>query len=369
MLLPIKQKKILHQEYKRYARQIIIKEIGIQGQTRLKKARILCVGAGGLNSPVLLYLAACGIGLIGIIDKDTIEVSNLQRQILYKNNDVCKQKVKVAFNTLKNLNPNIIINSHNNYLTKQNIRKVISKYDIIIDGTDNFKIRYTISQYCYYLHKIHIYAAIEQFTGQISTFNYQGGAHYYNLYNNISNITLKSCSDRGLVNTIAGIIGSLQATEAIKIILGVGSILHEKLLICNILNYSFKQKKIKKNKITNRICIKSNQTSRNKYISFHDLEKNKEYLLIDVRTPFEFQINKLNKSVNIPLKLLKNEVCLTNIQKISPFQIILCCDNEQRSYIASKLLKKYNIRHCILEGGIQALRKERDSNPRQVKLE
>ena len=353
-------------EYNLYARQIIIQEIDLQGQKRLKQAKILCVGAGGLNSPTLLYLAACGIGTIGIIDNDNIEISNLQRQIIYNSNCIKKNKIKSAFNTLKSLNPYITINGHNNYLTKHNITNILLQYDIIIDGTDNFEVRYIISQCCYHLHKVHIYGAIEQFTGQVSVFNYQNGPQYYNLYRNISTIRSNSCNTSGLVNTLAGFIGILQATEAIKIILGIGVIISNYLIVFNILQSSLNKIKIKPNSIEENITIKSSEKNQELYISMKKI-KNKNhdsYRFIDVRTSLEFRLKYIEKAINIPLNIIKQEVSIERLQKMAPYKLIIYCDNENRSYIASQILQRYDISHYILRGGINAIRKERDSNPR-----
>ena len=366
MLKSISKIELNSKDYNRYARQIILKEINIQGQSRLKKSKILCIGLGGLNSPALLYLASCGVGVMGIVDNDIIEASNLQRQILFKNKDIGKKKVKACFNILKSLNPLISISSYQNYLTNRNINKIILDYDIIIDGTDNYESRYILSQYCYKLHKIHIYGAIEKFTGQVSVFNYQSGPHYYSLYNNIYNVKLKTCNEVGLINTLASIIGTLQATEAIKIILGLGFILKNELLICNILQTSFKKIKIKPNKVTNKIRInsyvKSSGPETIKKIFIND--KINRYQFIDVRTIEEFQKNYIEKAINIPLTKLKQREYIQKIKTIKATNLIIYCNDESRSYIASKVLQKYRINHYILLGGIKSLRKERDSNPR-----
>ena len=365
MLNPIIKQKPLADEYKRYARQITIKEINIQGQTKLKKAKILCIGAGGLNSPALLYLAACGIGTLGIIDGDYIETSNLQRQIIYSNHNIKESKAQSAFHTLKSINPYITINSHRKYLKINNIKKILIHYDIIIDGTDNFETRYVISQYCYILHKIHIYGAIEEFTGQISVFNYQNGPHYYSLYSQLSKIQLKNCNNSGIINTLAGCIGTLQATEALKIILGIGSIIQNHLLVFNILQCSSYKIKIQENKLVENITIKSSSKNRNKYISIHTLLKNnkKLYQLIDVRTPLEFQSRYLNQAINIPLNMLKQKRSINHLKQIKA-TIVIYCNNENRAYIASQILHQYDIYHYILKDGIKTRRKERDSNPR-----
>lgn len=366
MLNPIITKNLSCEDYNRYARQIIIKEINTIGQKRLKHAKVICVGVGGLNSPASLYLAACGVGTLGVIDNDKIELSNLQRQIIYTHKNIKSAKTKAAFNTLKCLNPLITINSYNNHLNQNNIKEILLHYDIIIDGTDNFVTRYLISQYCYLLHKIHIYGSIEKFVGQVSIFNYQSGPHYYNLYNKIPNIHTKNCNDLGIINTLAGTIGTLQATEAIKIITGIGAILNGYLIVFNILQCSLSKIKIKQNKIQEQIIIKSYKKNIKRYISINQLRKNnrQSYQLIDVRTSLEFRLQYIEKAINIPLKMLKKEASIRQIKKITNAVIIICCSDENRSYIASQILHRHSISHYILHGGIHAIRKERDSNPR-----
>ena len=366
MLNSINKITIDNEDYNRYARQIILKEINIQGQLRLKKSKILCIGLGGLNSPALLYLASCGVGVVGLVDNDIIEASNLQRQILFKNKDIGKQKVKACFNVLKSLNPFISINSYKKYLTNQNISEIILNYDIVIDGSDNYESRYILSQYCYKLHKIHIYGAIEQFIGQISVFNYQGGPHYYSLYNNLYNIKLKNCNEIGLINTLASLIGTLQATEAIKIVLGIGLILNNELLVCNILHTSFKKIKIQPNKITSKIKIDSYLKSSRPKIIKKTLINNQltRYQFIDVRTIQEYRKTYIEKAIHIPLTKLKHKDYIQKIRTIQAAKLIIYCNDESRSYIASKVLQQHQINHYILLGGIKNLRKERDSNPR-----
>ena len=364
MLNPIKPQQLFDQEYRRYARQIILNEVGLQGQRRLKNAKVLCVGAGGLNSSVLLYLVACGIGNIGIIDKDIIEISNLQRQVLYKTDDLKKNKTITAFYELKKLNKNIAINSYNTNLSTKNIQPIFFDYDIIVDGTDNIKTKYIISKYCYKLHKVHIYGAIDKFTGQVSTFNYQHGYTYHELLKSMTKVISSNCNERGLINTLAGITGMLQATEAIKIILGIGSTANDYLIIYYLLNNLYQKTKIRKAKVNERIKIKSQKKILHNYIRIHTLLRSNSYLIIDVRTNLEFRIKKIQKSINIPLNILKKEKYLKNLTKVSSCQIIVCCSNENRSYIASQMLNKYGITHYILKDGINSIRKERDSNPR-----
>lgn len=358
MLNPLaEEQKLSSKEYIRYARQIIIQELNAEGQKRLKKAKIIFIGAGGLNAPSLLYLAACGIGTIGIIDYDIVEISNLQRQIIYNNQDVNQYKTQAAYKKLKSLNPLINIRSYKKSLNKNNIRKILYYYDIIVDGTDSINTRFVISQYCHILHKIHIYGAIDAFTGQVSVFNYKNSTNYYKLYNRMSYKKIQGCNETGIINTVAGIIGVLQATEVIKIITGIGSIVNNSLIIFNLLNCSLDNIKIQPNKI-NTIklqTIQNNQSINNKkYLNIKEINNqiNKQYKLIDIRRPKEFKINHIDYAINIPLSKLKRQKYIEYIKKLKEDFIIIYCNNEARSYIGSEILKSHNIDHYILKNGI-----------------
>ena len=347
------QSELSHEEYERYSRQIIIDEIQAQGQSRLKNARVICVGAGGLNSSTLLYLAACGVGGIGIIDNDIVTISNLQRQILYQCSDIGKKKARKVNAKLTSLNPNINTYKYLTKLTEKNIENIFSEYEIIIDGTDNFKTRYLISQYCYKLHKIHIYGAIDKFTGQVSMFNYRSSTNYYELYDKISYNKIGACSETGVVNTLAGIIGLLQATEAIKIITGIGKVSRNCLSIFNLINCSLNKKKIKSKKITSQQTntIKQKSLHANaQYISISKIgNSNKSYKLIDVRTTLEFQLNAMNNAINIPLSILQKNKSIEKIRNLQDkYEIAVYCNNSTRSHLASKILSKSLISHYVL---------------------
>lgn len=358
MLNPLSNKtKLSYQEYKRYARQIIIEEINFQGQQKLKKAKIICIGAGGLNSSSLLYLAASGVGTIGIIDHDVVEISNLQRQILYKTRDINKDKIKAAFNSIKELNPLIKINIYKKTIDTKNIKRILHYYDIVLDGTDNLKTRYIISQYCHKLHKIHVYGAINKFTGQISVFNYQNNTNYYNVYNKISYKTTKTCIDTGIINTITGLIGNLQTTETIKIITGIGSIISNYLLIFNLINCSLNKIQIQPYKINTKVfpkIYKNQHFNHKKYLYIKDIENNfdKKYKLIDIRQPIDFHIKHLKNAINIPLNKLKTEKSIKYIQTLKDFNIFIYCDSNTKSNIASQFLRKNKIDHYIIKNAL-----------------
>lgn len=238
-------KEISKTEKKRYSRHIALKEIGEPGQQKLKSAKVLIVGVGGLGSPLSLYLSAAGIGEIGLVDDDIISESNLQRQILYNTNEIGKFKVDIASKKLSALNPYTKFNTYNCRLDKSNALDIIDNYDIIIDGCDNLSARYIINDACVKLDKIYVYGSIGEFTGQISVFNHMEGPTYRCLYpynGDIDNYTQSS----GVIGILPGITATIQANEVIKIITGVGEILSGKLLFIDILNNNFYSLDIKR---------------------------------------------------------------------------------------------------------------------------
>ena len=220
----------------RYIRQIQLSEIGVEGQEKLNRSRVLVVGAGGLGCPVLLYLANSGVGILGICDSDFIEESNLARQILYSISDIGKNKAKCAAKKIKKLNPSIQINIHPYSLNHKNAFEIIENYDIIVDGTDNFSARYLISDSCILKNKPMVYGGLFKFEGQVSVFNYNGGPSYRCLFPNPPKINeVPNCNETGILNVTPGIIGMYQATEVLKIILDIGTTLNGKLLMLNLL--------------------------------------------------------------------------------------------------------------------------------------
>ena len=221
-------------EIERYSRQIILDEIGLEGQERLKIARVLMIGAGGLGCPVLQYLVAAGIGTLGIIDFDIVEESNLQRQILYSTEDIGKNKAIVAKKRLKQLNPHINIIAYPKPLNRQNALTLFPRYDLIIDGTDNFETRYIVNDVSLLTGKPFVYGAIHKFEGQVAVFNYEHGPSYRCLFPNPpEKDSIPSCSQMGVLGVLPGIVGAYQANEALKIILKIGEPLSGKLLLIN----------------------------------------------------------------------------------------------------------------------------------------
>ena len=217
----------------RYIRHFNLEEIGEKGQQKIKNSSVLIVGVGGLGSPISLYLAAAGVGRIGIIDNDIVSLSNLQRQILYSENDLGKAKVEIAKQKLLALNSDIIVDCYNTRLTNENAADIIPKYDIIVDGCDNYDTRYCIDDICSKLCKPYVYGSIGEFKGQISVFNYKDGKRYKDLFPNCQ--TTKQALP-GVMGVTPGIVGTIEAAEVIKIITGCGNVLTNKLLLIDILS-------------------------------------------------------------------------------------------------------------------------------------
>ena len=247
--------KFTKKQIDRYSRQIILKKIGVIGQKKLLKASVLIIGAGGLGSPIAIYLAALGIGKIGIVDKDTVEISNLSRQIIFSTNDVKKNKSSTAINKLRKINPNIKFQSFNKKLTINNINKIAEKFDLIVDGSDNFRTRFLVNDYCLKNKKILVSGAISKFDGQVYTFNFSKKKSPC-LRCFIPEIPMDpdvdNCEYEGVLGTLGGIIGSIQANEVVKEILGIGDTLCGHILIIDALKLTFR--KVKLNKRSDCYC-------------------------------------------------------------------------------------------------------------------
>jgi molybdopterin-synthase adenylyltransferase len=239
----------------RYSRQIILKKIGAQGQKKLLKSRVLIVGAGGLGSPVAIYLAALGVGKIGIVDKDKVEISNLNRQIIFSTNDLRKNKSSMAINTLKKLNPDLQLLPFQKNLNIKNINQIAKNFDLIVDGSDNFRTRFLINNYCLKNKKILVSGAISKFDGQVYTFNFlkkKSPCLRCFIPKMPDNPDADSCEYEGVMAPLAGIIGSIQANEVVKEILEIGNSLCGYILIIDALKLVFR--KVKLNKRSDCIC-------------------------------------------------------------------------------------------------------------------
>src|SRR5271155_1340583 len=235
-------------EIKRYARHLIMPEVAMAGQSRLKASRVLCIGAGGLGSPLAFYLAAAGIGTLGLVDFDVVDSSNLQRQIIHSPSDIGRPKIDSAEEKLKGLTPFINIVKHDTMLTSANALEIISQYDIIADGTDNFQTRYLVNDACVLTGKPNAYGSIFRFEGQASVFATQEGPCYRCLYPEPPPPGLvPSCAEGGVLGILPGLVGVIQATEVIKLILGIGDTLAGRLLLVDALGMNFRQLKLRKN--------------------------------------------------------------------------------------------------------------------------
>ena len=235
-------------ELERYSRQIIIKDIGISGQKKIKKSKVLIVGLGGLGCPVAEYLCRAGVGTIGLIDHDKVELSNIHRQSTFTTKDINKHKVKVVGDRVKKINPNIKIVSFKKKLNRSNIENLINDFDIIVDGTDNFTSKFLVNEFSKKFKKIFVCGAISKFDGHVFSFNFakDNSLCLKSFYQTIPNDEVLNCEADGVVGTIASVVGSIQANEVIKNIIGIGKILNGKVLIINLLNLEFRVSNLKK---------------------------------------------------------------------------------------------------------------------------
>jgi len=252
--------KFTKEQIDRYSRQIILKKIGVLGQKKLLNSSVLIVGAGGLGSPIAIYLAAIGIGKIGIIDKDKVEISNLSRQVIFSTKDIKKNKSSIAINKLKKINPDLKLHSFQKKLTAKNINQIAKNFDLIIDGSDNFRTRFLINDYCFKNKKILVSGAISKFDGQVYTFNFskkKSPCLRCFIPKMPNNLDIDHCEYEGVMPPLAGIIGSIQVNEVVKEILSIGSSLCGYILIIDALKLTFR--KVKLNKRSNCQCYEKKQ--------------------------------------------------------------------------------------------------------------
>lgn len=345
---------------KRYNRQIILPEIGEEGQSKLLKSKVLVIGAGGLGAAILPYLAAAGVGEIGIVDDDDIEISNLHRQVIYKSSAVGKSKAEEAKLMISELNPLVNVNAFPERLSGSNAISLFEKYDIIVDATDNISIKYLINDACLVTNKPMVYGSIFRFQGQVSVFNYQNGPTYRCLYPDENNSAL-NCEEAGVIGISVGIIGMFQANEVLKMILGIGTVLSGKILVYNILNneqqkYDFDKSEV--HSITRTAFEeKYNKTEKQvKEIGFElVLEEinNDEILFLDVRNEDEVPEINLKNQIQIPLPHLEKEM-----EKLNKNQLIyIFCQSGVRSKIAAELLQKHDFKNVkSISGGALAMK-------------
>ena len=374
-----------HEEILRYSRHLLIPEVGLEGQRKLKASSALVIGTGGLGSPVALYLAAAGVGRIGLVDFDVVDTSNLQRQVIHGVSTVGKLKVESARAKLLDLNPDIQIDIYNEPFTSENAIRIAKDYDVIIDGTDNFQTRYLTNDVCVFLGKPNVYGSIFRFDGQVSVFDAKQGPCYRCLFPEPPPPGLvPSCAEGGVLGVLPGTIGTLQATEALKLLLGIGEPMIGRLLLFNALDMSFDFVKLKKNPKC-RVCgpdadIKElidydefcgvpgrdhadeGSAGAGWDITATELSqrvKTNHLKLLDVREPHELEISALPNAVNIPLGQLAGR--LTELD--SAEDMVIFCKGGTRSARALELLVSAGFKKVKnLKGGINAWAKDVDES-------
>ncbi len=368
-------------QYLRYARHLTLPEFGESGQQKLLSASILLIGAGGLGSPLALYLAAAGVGRLGIMDFDVVDVSNLQRQIIHRTQDVGTSKAKSAKRGVQDLNPGCQVDIYEEGITSANALEIIGKYDIVIDGTDNFPTRYLVNDACVFLGKVNIYGSIYRFEGQATVFDTRkksdgtrNGPCYRCLYPEPPPPgEVPSCAEGGVLGVLPGTIAMIQATEAIKIISGMGRPLTGRFLRYDALNMTFRELKLRPDPtcpvcganptITKLIDYQQfcgmgrgeTTVSENLEISPTDYaalrEAGKEHLLLDVREPFELAICQIEGNLNVPLGQLPNR--LGELAAWKDKLIVAQCKSGRRSMKALETLKKHGFSNVLnLQRGI-----------------
>ena len=362
-------------EIQRYSRHLIMPEVGMDGQRKLKAARVLCIGAGGLGSPASMYLAAAGVGTLGIVDFDVVDASNLHRQIIYGVSDVGRRKLEVARGRLREMNPDMNVVLHETALSSKNALEIMRDYDVVVDGTDNFQTRYLVNDACVLLGKPNVYGSIFRFDGQASVFAVKGGPCYRCLYPEPPPPGLvPSCAEGGVLGVLPGIIGVIQATEAIKLILGAGQPLVGRLLLYDALTMQFRQMKLRRD-VECPVCgdnptvkalidydafcgvtpPRADMDQRIPEITVEELkarlDRGEAVNILDVREPNEFQICRIEGSTLIPLGQLASRV-----SELDPnAELIVHCKMGGRSAKAVELLRERGFEKAYnLAGGILA---------------
>lgn len=362
-------------EFEHYRRQFVLPRFGLEAQEKLKKARVLVVGSGGLGSPLLLYLAAAGVGQIGIVDFDQVDASNLHRQVIFDSAQIGEPKVLAAKKRLEQINPFIQIRTYEERLTAANAMNLVSQYDVVADGTDNFPTRYLVNDACVLAGKPNVYGSVYQFEGQVAVFNYRDkagtiGPNYRDIYPSPPPAGLvPNCAESGILGVLPGIIGSMQALEVIKILTGIGEVLSGKMALFDALAFSSRvfvvkrrpdnplngDRPVQKGLIDYEAFCGIGQPSGIKGISvekYRELELGAEpYQLIDVRESYEYQRVNMG-GVSLPLSQLEEAVEKIDRDK----KVIVHCEKGSRSQRAIALLeKKHGFSNLInLEGGIDA---------------
>jgi adenylyltransferase/sulfurtransferase len=373
-------------EVRRYSRHLIIPDVAMAGQQRLMNAKVLCVGAGGLGSPALMYLAAAGVGTIGIVEFDTVDESNLQRQIIHGQSDIGKSKAQSAKEKISEINPFVKVITHELRLDNSNVKEIFSQYDIIVDGTDNFATRYLVNDACVLLKKPYVWGSIYRFDGQASVFWAEYGPCYRCLYPEPPPPGMvPSCAEGGVLGVLCATIGSIQTTEAIKVITGVGEPLIGSLMIYDALEMSFRKIKVRKD--PNCPLCGDNPTQKDllpDYEAFcgvlsdaaevavkdstisvtelaNKITTNEDFYLIDVREPSEFEIVRIPGSHLIPKQGFLDGTVLATLPQDKP--IILHCKSGVRSAECLAILKGAGFADAShVAGGVIAWAKQIDTS-------
>ena len=347
----------------RYIRQTVLEGFGEAAQEKLREAKVLVVGAGGLGVPVLQYLNAMGIGTLGLVEHDQISLSNLHRQVLYAENEVGRSKLEVALKKLRKQNRETGLIAHKTFLSVDNALEIIQQYDVVIDASDNFPTRYLINDACVILKKPFVYGALHAFEGQVSVFNFEGGPTYRCLFPNMPNPDeVPNCNENGVLGVLPGIMGNFQALETIKLLTGLGNLLSGKLLLYNALDQSIQKINLKLSaenlKITRlqdsyefdcEAPINSISAS-----ALEKLIKKSSVQIVDVRTPEEYQDFHLKNSKNIPLQNIEEE--LDKIDFTKP--VYLLCQSGNRSLRAIQKIQNSHPRAKLINvtKGIKSFR-------------
>lgn len=371
---------LTHEEITRYSRHLIMPEVGMEGQKKLKKASVLCVGAGGLGSPLTLYLTAAGVGRLGIVDFDVVDFSNLQRQVIHSTRDVGRSKLESAREKLEAINPNVRLETHETRLSSENALELFKNYDIVADGTDNFPTRYLVNDACVLSGKPNVYASIFRFEGQASVFGAPGGPCYRCLYPEPPPPGLvPSCAEGGVLGILPGLVGLIQATEVIKLILGKGEPLVGRLLLFDALGMRFRELRLRRNP---QCPVCGDNPSIRELIDYQQFcgitpateepqgieeitatdlkaeqEEGKDLFILDVRNPMEYEIASIEGAYLIPLDQLMNRVNELD----SARDIVVHCRSGVRSARAIEMLQEAGFRKLRnLKGGILAWSDEVD---------
>ncbi len=378
-----------HDEIRRYSRHLIMPEVGIQGQKKLKAASVLLIGTGGLCSPLALYLAAAGIGRIGLVDYDVVDETNLQRQIIHFTSDVGKSKLESAAGKLSDINPYLVIDKHNVPLTSANALEILKDYDVIIDGTDNFPTRYLVNDACVLLGKPNVYGSIFRFEGQLTVFYAKEGPCYRCLFPEPPPPGLvPSCAEGGVLGVLPGTIGTLQATEAIKLIIGIGKPLIGRMILYDGLDMTFDTIKLRKNPacpvcgehptLTHLIDYEQfcgvpahdrseykeqNALKQIKSITVADLkaqlDAGSDLVILDVREPHELQISAIPGTLTIP----KGQVVARSAEIPKDKEVVVMCKTGMRSRDSIIMLQNQGFTNLVnLKGGINAWAREVDKS-------